>query len=37
MTQGLKWSAQTVVNLIKNAFFKAILPGFESQVRDARM
>ena len=27
---------QTVVNLIKNAFFKALLPGFESQVRGAK-
>ena len=23
---------QTVINLVKNAFFKAILPGFEKQV-----
>src|SRR5262249_48613952 len=24
---------QTVINLVKNAFFKAILPGFEKEVR----
>ena len=24
---------QTVVNLVKNAFFKAILPGFEKEIR----
>jgi len=24
---------QTVINLVKNAFFKAILPGFEKEIR----
>jgi hypothetical protein len=28
---------QTVVNLVKNAFFKAILPGFEKEVRSQRL
>ena len=27
---------QTIVNLVKNAFFKAFLPGFEKDVRPAR-
>jgi hypothetical protein len=24
---------QTVINLIQNAFFKAVLPGFEKEIR----
>ncbi|MGE5283967.1 MAG: DUF748 domain-containing protein [Actinomycetota bacterium] len=29
-------TAQIIVNLIRNAFFKAILPGFEQEVRQGR-
>jgi hypothetical protein len=29
-------TAQIIVNLVRNAFFKAILPGFEREVRDGQ-